>query len=104
MESIRVSGGTALSATDAEILQSVQDLGREGLCVEASSALPVACLPRLVAEAGRATSGPIVCILTAAGIKWPEAMAAGGPAYTLVDPAPEAVERYLAIVGLDGSA
>ena len=102
LEAIHASGGTALSATDAEILQAVQDLGREGLCVEASSALPVACLPRLVAEAARATVGPIVCVLTAAGIKWPDTMAAGAPANPLVDPAPVAVDRYLASLGLDG--
>ena len=88
----------------AEILQAVQDLRREGLCVEPSSALPVACLPKLLSKGGRSVAGPVVCVLTAAGIKWPEARAAGGPAYPLVDPAPEAVDRYLAGLGLDGSA
>jgi threonine synthase len=100
LQAIRASGGTALSATEAEILAAVQDLGREGLCVEASSALPLACLPRLLARVGPGVAGPIVCVLTAAGIKWPEAMAAGGPAYPLVDPAPEAVDRYLASLGM----
>jgi len=42
-------GGEALSATDREILDAQAMLGREGLCVEPSSALPVACLPRLLA-------------------------------------------------------
>jgi threonine synthase len=99
LEAIRASGGTALSATDVDILAAVRELGREGLCVEASSALPVACLRRLMEADLVDRDAPIVCVLTAAGIKWPEHMVSRAPTPGPVEPTPEAVDRYLASVG-----
>lgn len=100
LEAIRASGGTALSATDVDILAAVRELGREGLCVEASSALPVACL-RSMMEAGLVDrDDPIVCVLTAAGIKWPEHMVSRAPTPSPIEPTPEAVDRYLASAGI----
>ena len=43
---------------------------------------------------------PIVCVLTAAGIKWPEQMSTTARAPMQVDPTPEAVDRYLVACGL----
>ena len=103
LEAIRASGGEALSASDAEILRALDDLGREGLCVEPSSALPVACLPKLLASGKVEADGPVVCVLTGTGIRWPEQMARRNPPPPRLDPVPELVERYLASVGLDGS-
>ncbi len=100
LQAIRASKGDALSATDAEILQAVEDLAREGLCVEPASALPVACLTRLLAGGMVGPSDVIVCVLTAAGIKWPEQLGRRrGPA-PRIDPTPDAVDRYLTSVGL----
>ena len=53
------SRGDSLSATDAEILAAVEDIGREGLCVEPSSALPVACLPKLLAACCVQAADPV---------------------------------------------
>jgi len=100
LAAIRVSGGTALSATDAEILQGVRDLGQEGLCVEASSALPVACLPKLLASSSISPDDPIVCVLTAAGIKWPGSIAPGAPPLVQTAPDLAAIDRHLAELGL----
>jgi threonine synthase len=95
LEAIRASSGTALSATDAEILAAVQDLGREGLFVEPSAALPVACLPRLVASGLVGPDDAVVCLLTAAGIKWPDAAGQWAEPDT-VEPDLEQLDRYLA--------
>lgn len=100
LEAVRASGGEALSASDAETLQAMKDLGYEGLCVEPSSALPVACLPRLVACGRVATTDVVICILTGAGIKWPDELAAHAPAPVHIEPDPDLVDRYLTNVGL----
>jgi len=88
-DTILASGGDSLSATDAEILAAVKDIGREGLCVEPSSALPVACLRKLLAACCVQAADPVVCVLTAAGIRWPAQLAAGLLAPRSIDPAPE---------------
>jgi threonine synthase len=71
LAAIRRSGGTAASASDAEVRQAVADLAREGLAVEPSSALPVAALPRLLAAGAVPAAEPVVCVLTATGLRWP---------------------------------
>ncbi len=70
LQAIRESDGAALSADDGDIVKAMDLLGREGLCVEASSALTVACLPLLVAGLNKKDTRPIVCVLTGSGIKW----------------------------------
>lgn len=102
LDAIRVSRGAALSATDPELVQAMADLGREGLCVEAASALVVACLPRWLAVARPPADVPIVCLLTATGTRWPDDLARWDPGQALVEPTPEAVDRYLDARGLDG--
>jgi threonine synthase len=72
LRAIRSSGGTGLSADENEIRWAVSALSEEGLNVEASSSLPVACLSKLrqsdVFDQGRA----VVCVLTASGLRWTE--------------------------------
>ena len=101
---IRDSRGAAVSASDVEILKAVRDLGREGLSIEASSALPVACLPKLIERAAIDPTGAIVCVLTAAGIKWPSANAMDGAAPVTIAPEPAALDRYLDSLGLAATA
>jgi threonine synthase len=102
LEAIRASRGTALSATDRELVQAMADLGREGLCVEPASALVVACLPRWLAAARPPADAPIVCLLTATGTRWPAELARWDPGQAWVEPTAEAVDRYLEARGLDG--
>jgi len=82
---IRESRGTALAASDDEIRQAFILLGREGLNVEVGSALPVACLPRLLAAGGFTSEDPIVCVLTATGLRWSEQAAWIPPNRSRVD-------------------
>ncbi len=72
LSAIRQSGGTAVSATDQEIIEAVRDLGREGINAEASAAVTVACLRSMLEEGNVASNATIVCILTGAGHRWPE--------------------------------
>jgi threonine synthase len=101
LEAIRASRGDALSAGDAELVQAMADLGREGFCVEPASALVVACLPRWLAAARPPADAPIVCVLTATGTRWPAELARWDPGEAWVEPSPAAVDRYLASRGLD---
>jgi len=100
LRAVRESGGEALSATDREILDAQAMLGREGLCVEASSALPVACLPRLLAAGKVSADDPVICVLTGAGMRWPDQLAAIVAPATQVEPDPETVDGYLEKAGL----
>ena len=104
LEAIRASQGTALSATDEELLRAMADLGREGLCVEPASALVVACLPRWLAIARPPADAPIVCVLTATGTRWPAELARWAPEQAWIEPTPDAVDRYLKALGLDGGS
>ena len=72
LRAIRLSGGTGLSADEEEIKQAVSALADEGLNVEASAALPVACLPKLCQSEAFHRDQTVVCVLTASGLRWSE--------------------------------
>ena len=95
LTAIRESQGTAVSASDDEILDAMQQLGREGLCVGAASALPVACLPKIVDSGLVKPKDTIVCVLTAAGIKWPDQLVNQGLSTIEVEPSADAIEEFL---------
>jgi threonine synthase len=70
------SKGAAVDCSEAEIEDVWKMLGKVGLFVEPASAVAVACAKKL-AKAGRIRERDrVVCILTGAGIKWPEFLAA----------------------------
>lgn len=86
LEAIRCSHGTALAVGDTAIREAITDLGREGLNVEASSAVPVACLPQLQAALPDLdTRRPIVLVLTASGLRWPGQVQGGRNLVRTVD-------------------
>jgi threonine synthase len=97
---LRESGGGGVSATDDKIVQAVHELGREGLAVEPSSALPVACLPRLIAEGKIDRDRPVVAVLTAAGIKWPDTLGRDLPPPVTIAPESGEIDRVLLQRGL----
>jgi len=47
-------------------------LSDEGLNVEPSASLPVACLHKLCQWGGFDRDRPVVCVLTASGLRWSE--------------------------------
>jgi threonine synthase len=71
LEAIRASGGTATSIDDSSIRHAVIELGREGIAAEPSSAVPIACLEKLLRTGKLARSERIVCVITGSGAKWP---------------------------------
>jgi threonine synthase len=72
LQAIYESGGDAVAVTDDEIANACRRLASEGTSVELASAATVAALPQLLARGSIAPDDEIVCVLTAAGIKWPE--------------------------------
>lgn len=72
LDAIRASAGFGLSASEEEIQNAAGSLAEEGLNVETSSALPIACLPKLFRAQGFDRDRPVVCVLTAGGQRWME--------------------------------
>lgn len=70
LSAIRTSAGFGLSASEKEIEDAASSLAEEGLNVETSSALPVACLTKLSRADGFEPGRPVICILTAGGQRW----------------------------------
>ncbi|MFI7440684.1 threonine synthase [Nonomuraea indica] len=65
VRALRDSGGEAVLVTDGELREARQDLARQGLWVELSSAAGLAAHRRL----GRSFDGPVVCLATSSGFK-----------------------------------
>ena len=79
--------------------KSQAELARSGIFVEPSCALPLACLPRLIARGAIRREEPVVCLLTASGTRWTEQMP-GFPAVPEIAPEPAALDRFLDAAGL----
>ncbi len=71
VDAVRSSGGAGVSCDEAGLLAATRALAREGIHVEPSSALPVACLADLVSSGAIGGDDDVVCVLTAAGDRWP---------------------------------
>ncbi|HLW59451.1 MAG TPA: pyridoxal-phosphate dependent enzyme [bacterium] len=68
---VRRSNGRALALTDTALRTAQEHLRRVGLCVELSSAAPLAGLRVLHPEGTNAGGPTIVLIATGAGLRWP---------------------------------
>ena len=98
LRAIRESGGTAASVDDAAILDAQAELARSGIFVEHSCALPLACLPGLLARGAVRRDETVVCVLTASGVRWTEQMP-GFPPVPEIAPEPAALDAFLAAAG-----
>jgi len=79
LAALRESDGYGVSVSEAEIANASEDMLSEGLAVETSAALPIAGLRRLAARDLLPKDAAIVCVLTAAGLRWPVAPPPGAP-------------------------
>ncbi|ANE47105.1 hypothetical protein SY83_13480 [Paenibacillus swuensis] len=79
LRSIRASGGGAFAVSDRQIQDTMIALGKRGYCVESASAIPVACLEQLFQEGKVRPEDKIVCLITSAGLKWPDLIAELAP-------------------------
>ncbi len=79
LNAIYSSRGTAVAVSDSRIQDAARALANEGILVELASAAPVAALPELLRSNLLDPDMTIVCVLTAAGIKWPRDLAGMNP-------------------------
>jgi threonine synthase len=98
LDAIYGSGGRVVAVTDLEIQDAMRLVAREGFCVEAASAIPVACLNKLVEQGAVLEEETVVCLLTSNGAKSPDVLAdLRSPAVRIeasVDTLDRALERY----------
>ncbi|MCX8192728.1 MAG: threonine synthase [Nitrososphaeria archaeon] len=72
LRTIRRTRGTAVSVTDREIIEAVNDLARlEGLFIEPGGAVTIAGLKKIVEEGLIDRDEEVVCLLTGSGLKTP---------------------------------
>jgi threonine synthase len=75
LRAIYDSGGWADGVTDAEILDAMRWLGREGIAAEPAAAAPLAAVVRGVACGRIGADETVVCVVPGSALKQPDAMA-----------------------------
>jgi threonine synthase len=95
LHAIRESSGGAASVDDAALLEATAAVGREGIWVEPTSALPIACLAQLVERGTVGGNEDVVCVLTATGTRWPDRLPRFGEVLPRVSLDDGSVERLL---------
>lgn len=98
---LRESGGLALGVSDAEILEAMGDLGREGIAAEPSSAATVAAFKQAVRAGHIRSDETVVCTITGTAFKQPDVVAqlASAPKYTVEAEAAD-LRRLLESLGM----
>ncbi|MBI3695990.1 MAG: pyridoxal-phosphate dependent enzyme [Acidobacteria bacterium] len=91
LQAIYDSGGSALDATEEEIVAALRLLASAGLLVEPASATALAC----ARKAGFREEETVVCLLTGCGAKWPETLAKIWDEPVLENPTLEELKRLL---------
>jgi threonine synthase len=84
LRAVYESGGAAIDCSPSEIEEIWRYLGMEGLFVETASAVPLACALKLTQIGHLESIQNPVCVLTGAGIKWPEFLNAHARAEPIV--------------------
>src|SRR5712691_10912968 len=72
LRGLRDSGGGAVAVSDTEIMDAAGRLGGLGLSVDPASAASVAGALAALRDHVVTDNGPVVCILTASGARWPQ--------------------------------
>ena len=84
LDAIRHSGGTAVEVTDGEIVAAMQYGARIGVSAEPSSAASIAGAWELARQGAIGQDETVLCAITGAGPKWPEAVTPFVPGEELV--------------------
>jgi threonine synthase len=93
---LRETGGTALGASEDEIMAAQLLLARtEGIWAEAASALTLATIAKLVASGAIRRDEVVVALITSGGLKDPDATLRYVPPIPLIQPTFEDLERAL---------
>lgn len=73
LQAVRDTGGTFMTVSEAEIVKSLLDLGRQGACIEPTSAAATAAATRYMREAGEGER--VITTFTGHGLKNPDKLA-----------------------------
>jgi threonine synthase len=95
LRAVAESSGAAEAVSDEAILDAMRRLARQGIAVEPSSAAPVAAALDLLARGELDAAEDVVCVLTGAGAKWPDALVDALTPRELADASPAAVRAWI---------
>jgi threonine synthase len=96
LKTLRDSDGAAMTASNEEIMQAQLALSStEGVWAEASSALSIAAIEKLVQQGTLQPDDVVVAWLTSSGLKDPEVMAPYLPSIPLIEPSWDSLVRVL---------
>ena len=95
LRAVAESGGTAEAVSESAILDAMRRLAGQGIAVEPSSAASVAAALELAARGELGTDEDVVCVLTGAGVKWPDALVDALTPRELTDASPSAVRAWI---------
>jgi threonine synthase len=104
LRALAESGGAAEAVSDAAILDAMRRLAGQGIAVEPSSAAAVAAALALAARGELGVDEDVVCVLTGAGVKWPDALVDALTPRELADANPAAVRAWIEAFDGTGSA
>lgn len=79
LDAVYDSGGFAELVTDAEIMEAMQWLGKEGISAEPASAAALAAVKRGVCDGKIGANECVVCVVTGSGLKQPAAIQQAAP-------------------------
>lgn len=96
LNSINESNGYAETSNDHETLEALHEIAQnESLFVEASCAVPVACIEKLKKAKVIKKTDTVVCVATGIGLKDPKAALALMPDPPVLEPKTEEIDKYL---------
>src|SRR5262249_12060990 len=95
LRALAESGGDATAVPDEAIVDAMRRLAGQGIAVEPSSAASVAAALTLASKGELASDEDVVCVLTGAGAKWPDALRDVLTRRELVDASPAAVRAWI---------
>ena len=99
LKAIRESGGGGVSVTDREILAAMRLLAKGGIIAEPASSASIAGALKLMKEGRIRKDESVLCVVTGAGVKWPEILAANVEG-TMVDGNDDAAVKKLLNINL----
>jgi threonine synthase len=99
LRALAESGGAAEAVSETAIVDAMRRLAGQGIAVEPSSAASVAAALALAARGEFDADEDVVCVLTGAGAKWPDALVDALTPRELVDASPGAVRAWLDAAG-----
>jgi threonine synthase len=95
LRALAESAGDAIAVPDDAIVDAMRRLATQGIAVEPSSAAAVAAALALASKGELAADEDVVCVLTGAGAKWPDALLGALTPRELADPSPAAVRAWI---------